>query len=99
MGGGRGVGRVERDQISDIRPPKIKYQTPPAPPPPQSNIRYHALAKNQISSLKKIRYQTPQKINYQISHPLNSQISDIKLPVPPPPPPYIYMGNHVYIYL
>ena len=40
--GGEGGGKVERDQISDIRPPKIKYQTPP---PPQSNIRYHALAK------------------------------------------------------
>ena len=81
---------MERDQISDIRPPKksnIRYQTPQ-----KSNIRYVVFAKirylalkNQISGFKKsdIRYKTQKKVNYQISHPLKNKISDIKVPPPP----------------
>ena len=41
---------VERDQISAIRPPKIKYHI--SDPPKISNIRYHVFAKSQISGLK-----------------------------------------------
>ena len=64
------VGRMEREQISDIRPPKksnIRYQTP-------QKIKYQIsrIRKNQISGFKKsdIRYQTPQK----------NQLSDITSP-------------------
>ena len=79
-------GGMERDQISDIRPPKksnIRYQTP-------KEIKYQIshIRKNQISGFKKsdIRYQTPQKINYQISHPRKNKISDINVsPFHPPP--------------
>ena len=55
-------GGVERDHISDIRPPKNQISDLP---PPKSNIRYHLFTKNQISDMKR------QKISYQIAHPLN----------------------------
>ena len=58
---------MERDQISDINPLKIKYQI--SDPPKKSNIRYHEFAKYQISGLK-IRYQTLKK----------KSIIDIKVP-------------------
>ena len=71
------MGWMERDQISDIRPLKIKYQI--------SRIRKNRISglKNQISDIK-----PPKKIYYQISHPLRNQISDINVPPfhPPPPP-------------
>ena len=61
-----GGGGVERDQISDIRPPKNKYQTPK-----KSNIRYYVFAKNQRSDPQKNQLSDitspKKKIKYQIS--------------------------------
>ena len=68
-----GGGGMERDQISDIRPPKNQI----------SDITH---SQKLSIWLKKIRYQTPKKINYQISHPLKNKISDIKVPPFHPPP-------------
>ena len=52
-------GEMERDQISDIRPPK--NQISDIRPPKKSNIRYHMFAKNQISGLKNQISDPPQK--------------------------------------
>ena len=78
------MGVVERDQISDIRPPK------------KSNIRYHAFAKirylalkNQISDPKKNQLSDitpPKKIKYLIS----------RYPPFHPPPPLIYTVSTEY---
>ena len=74
-------GVVERDQISDIRPPKKSNIRSPK----KSNIRYHAFAKIRYLALKN-QISDPKKINYQISHPLKNQISRYPRSPPPPPP-------------
>ena len=66
----RGGGGVERDQISDIRPPKksdIRYQTP-------KKIKY------QISRVRKNQISVFKKSDTCVADPLKNQISDIKVP-------------------
>ena len=68
---------MERDQISDIRPPKkIKYQI----------LR---VRKNQISGLKKSDIRPKKNQLSDIRPPKKSNIRYQGTPVPPPPPPIL----------